>query len=218
MMCTDAELACTLLGDGSSDRVLEYPIRWLLRWLYPKVAVQLAWADLARLPTPPGSLREKIDKALRLYPCQILFVHRDAERESRERRVAEIQEAVQAVSERQCPPYVCVVPVRMTEAWFLFDETAIRKAAGNPNGTARLELPAVSGLEDVANPKKSLEEFLATATELSPRRRKRSRPGVAFHRVVQLIEDYGPLRCLPAFRSFEQDLVNTLEEHEWVPS
>jgi hypothetical protein len=37
--------------------------------------------------------------------------------------------------------HIPVVPVRMTEAWLLADEFAIRSAPGNPNGTQSLDLP-----------------------------------------------------------------------------
>jgi predicted ATPase len=64
-----------------------------------------------------------------------LFVHRDAERELLEKRVAEIHSVVsEAAQTKLVPPVVCVIPVRMQEAWFLFDESALRRAAGNPNG------------------------------------------------------------------------------------
>jgi hypothetical protein len=41
-------------------------------------------------------------------------------------------------------PVVCVVPVRMMEAWLLIDEMAIRRVAGNPNGRIPIELPVLN--------------------------------------------------------------------------
>ena len=62
-----------------------------------------------------------------LYPCQILFIHRDADKESWENRCTEIEWAVQAArGAGSLPRHVRVVPVRMTEAWMLADERALR--------------------------------------------------------------------------------------------
>ena len=45
-------------------------------------------------------------------------------------RKAEVQAAIATLDK----PAICVIPVRMQEAWLLFDEIAIRHAAGNPHG------------------------------------------------------------------------------------
>jgi hypothetical protein len=85
------ECRLTLLTDGISDRALIPPITWLLHEKLPRVPIQIQWADLARLPRPPKELDGKIKAALDLYPCDVLLVHRDAEGESRNKRVGEIQ-------------------------------------------------------------------------------------------------------------------------------
>jgi hypothetical protein len=74
------------------------------------------WADLSRLIVRPQGLPGRITRALDLYPCELLFVHRDAEGASRIARVQEITAALGSIS----TPAVCVVPVRMQEAWLLF--------------------------------------------------------------------------------------------------
>ena len=43
---------------------------------------------------PPKELHERITESIRLFPCDLLLVHRDAEGESLEKRRAEIQHAV----------------------------------------------------------------------------------------------------------------------------
>ena len=215
-MPNSPELSCTLVSDGSSDRVLEHPIRWLLRDLCPDVAVQFDWADFRPLARPPRGLAERIRVALRLYPARMLFVHRDAEGDSRATRVAEIEKAARNASDDGRPLFVCVVPVRMTEAWLLADEAAIRLAAGNPNGAASLNLPRLQDIEGEVDPKGVLERLLVEATELPARRRRNFRPRQAFHRLAQLISDYGPLRNLPAFQAFEEDLSHKLVDGGWL--
>ena len=74
----------TLLSDGSSDRMLMPIIEWLLYQYCPEIEIESSWADLGRLPQPPKTLPEKIEVTLDLYPCDLLFVHRDAENESYE--------------------------------------------------------------------------------------------------------------------------------------
>lgn len=155
-----SRLRFTLITDGSSDKTLIPVIHWLLRQHYPDQPIDGEWADLARLPSPPENLAQKIIRGCQLHPCDILFIHRDAERALRDVRVAEIQRAVgdaQAVlAESQQPLpcyYACVIPVRMLEAWLLFDIEGIRKASANPSGEIALQLPPLNRLESLPDPK-----------------------------------------------------------------
>jgi hypothetical protein len=150
---------------------------------------------------------------LSLYPCDLLFIHRDAEGESREARVAEIREHLEAAGSRQAA--VCVVPVRMQEAWLLFDEAAIRYAADNPRGRMSLAIPTFKKLEEVPNPKDLLWDLLSTASGLRPGRLRRFEPAPRIHRLADLIEDFSPLRRLSAFQALEKDLRQLLAERSW---
>jgi len=167
-------LRYTLLSDGSSDQALLPILTWLLREHRMTCAIQPEWADLRRLPKRPKTLSERILMSLELYPCDLLFVHRDAESESREGRVDEINRAIaEAAKSVTVPAFICVVSVRMQEAWLLFDEAALRRAAGNPNGQRPLDLPPLSQLEQLPDPKKALYEHLREASGLQERRRKK---------------------------------------------
>lgn len=209
------ELRYTLLSDGSSDKALLPLLTWLLRSHLVECAIQSTWADLRRLPKPPKTLLPRIIHSLELYPCDLLFVHRDAEKEPHEKRVVEIQEAISQVKSVQVPPFVCVIPVRMQEAWLLFDEAALRRAAGNPNGHQVLDLPDVAKLEELPNPKNILHELLRQASGLSPRRVKRFSVNECVHRVAELIDDFTPLRSLPAFMMLEAELKKVIEDRGW---
>jgi hypothetical protein len=103
----------------------------------------------------------------------------------------------------------------MTEAWFMFDEAKIRHAAGNPAGTITLQTPSFRRIEDLPDPKGILYELLQLATELSPRRLKRFSPIHAYYRLAELIEDFSPLRQLPAFASLEADLRSVIQTAGW---
>lgn len=199
------ELRYTLVSDGSSDRALLPLITWCLRRGFRECGIQPEWADLQRLPRPPQSLPEKIVRALELYPCDVLFIHRDAERCTHGSRVKEIRNALQDAGADVNVPAVCVVPVRMMEAWLLFDESALRNAAGNPSGTRPLSFPS-SCPEAVPNPKQVLHDLLREASELTGRRRKRFRADVAVHRLAHLIKDFSPLNALPSFQALQAEI------------
>jgi hypothetical protein len=112
----------TLLSDGSTDRTLHPILQWLLGQHSTKPFEQ-NWADLRRLRARPKRLAGRVAAALDLYPCDLLVVHRDAEREPAENRVREIREAT-----RDHPIHVVpTVPVRMTEAGFC--STRLQSAA-----------------------------------------------------------------------------------------
>jgi hypothetical protein len=152
--------------------------------------------------------------AIDLYPCEILFVHRDAERDSHAARVTEIRAALTEWGGDATVSAVCVVPVRMTEAWFLFDEPALRKAAGNPNGQDSLALPPVSTLERIPDPKEALYGLLQQASGLSGRRLKRFRATESANRLSELIDDFTPLVDLPAFRAMQDEIRVALDQNE----
>jgi len=146
----------------------------------------------------------------------LLFVHRDAETTSLEERLSEINQAVLNASiDSQIPAVICVVPIRMTEAWLLFDINAIRQAAGNPNGTVALNLPTLSEIESIPNPKRVLRDILRTATELGARRRKHFDTNIAVQRIPECIEDFSFLRSLSAFIALEEELRITIESQCW---
>ena len=202
------ELRFTLVADGSSDMALLPILVWLLRRHFGSIPIQPEFADLRRLQNPPNELFERIAKSIELYPCDLLFVHRDAERESIENRVREIRESVEQCA-IETPPVVCVVPVRMQEAWLLIDESALRKAAGNPQGRQPLDVPDRKKLEDLPDPKPRLHDLLHQASGLRGRRLKRfiRDVGSYVHRVAEQIDDFSLLRELTAFRKVEDQVV-----------
>lgn len=190
----------TLAADGSSDRVLLPLLDWSLREqrLNPIVS---QWADFSRIPRQP-SLADKLRVAVELYPCDVLFVHRDAEGQAPELRRTEISNAVAGRDVRHIP----VIPVRMTEAWLLADEQAIRAAAGNPSGAVELHLPEVRRLEDIPDPKQILHDALVSATGLNARRRARFRVAERVHLIPNYIDDYSGLNILSAFRELQENI------------
>jgi hypothetical protein len=212
-----SELTYTLLAEGSSDRALIPILNWTLRELTVNRAIQALWADLWRLPVRPATLAERIEKSVELYPCDLLFVHRDGDREALTFRVDEITRALEVARARGTAlPVVCVVPVRTQEAWLLLDEMAIRRAVGNPNGSQELILPRFNRIESLPQPKETLYELLRSASEFGPRRLRSFRPSTFAPRVSEHVRDFGPLRTLSAFNFLERELTALVRAQGWA--
>jgi hypothetical protein len=199
-------ISFTLVSEGSSDRALIPHLTWLLEQNGIDIPIESEWADLRFLPERPRGLIEKIRFGFELYPCDLLFVHRDSDRETIGNRKNEIENAISEAFNEESPVYVCVIPVRMLEAWLLFDENAIRRASGNPNGNVRLNLPRLNRIERIANPKNLLYDLLQSASELHGRHLRRLNLSHSISQISQNISDFSPLRELNAFQTLENDI------------
>jgi hypothetical protein len=214
-----------LITDGRSDKVLQPIIDWLLAQYLSDSGwtVQGVWADPNNFPKRPDRPKERLSWdirwAIKNYPCDLLFIHRDAEKQARELRLDEIHNAVIAAREggSQSRPFVCVIPVRMTEAWLLFDEKAIREAAGKRDGTAKLKMPALKEIENV-HAKERLTELLETASEGGKRNRDKFSPREAIYLIPTYITDFSPLRKLSAFQALENELQALINAQGWNTS
>ena len=106
----------------------------------------------------------------------------------------------------------------MLEAWLLFDEQAIRRAAGNPKGRSKIKLPSLKSIERLADPKKTLFEALRDASNKRGRRYKNFRRDEreVIHRLAEIIGDFSPLYQLSAFKALEEDLSEVLKHKGWL--
>ena len=187
------QLTWSIVADGGTDRMLVPIIEWAIHRLDPDVEI-----------LEPVFLKRKgsVQDFLRTYEsdAMIIFVHRDSENLPLEHRLSEFDD----VTRQDVVP---VVPVRMSEAWILFDGRAIARAAGSR--ADEVSAPRIGEIESISDPKDRLDKQLFDAagspTGRQGRNFKRSiaprRVSVAMH-----IEDYGPLEVLPAFRSFQDAL------------
>lgn len=193
-------LRLALLADGAGDRALLPILAWAIRSAAPDARFFEPEFEVRR-----GELDSELERVSSTLRPDILFVHRDAEREPLDVRRNEIPMTRSGL--------VRVVPVRMTEAWLLIDEMAIRKAAGNPNGRITLDVPNISRLEGLPDPKGTLRKLLLDATEYPQRRKQRFMRDIqrCVHLVAEYTGSFTPLRKLAAFRAFEEDLARALE-------
>ena len=201
-----------LLSDGSSDKMLMPILDWLLRCQCRTCAIDSQWADLGRLKFPPKKLSDRIRKTLEIYEPDLLFIHRDAENQTFELRQRQIRDALAGLTN---PVAVCVIPIRMQEAWLLFDERAIRKAAENPNGRIALQLPDISRVESLPDPKVVLHSLIKGASGYGGRRLKKLNTKKLAHLVSASIDDFTSLRALSAFEKLETELSAVIEEKGW---
>jgi len=200
------ELKYTLIADGSSDKTLLQIIKWSLDDLYPKLPNEGMFADFRSLPKPPKELKHKVKSALKYYPYDILFIHRDAEKNDFKmikRRIAEIRKELQ---DDEFSKTICVIPIKMMESWLLFDSEAIKKASGNRNYKGIINLPSIKKVENENQPKIVLHDLLKEASGLKGRNLKNFNIDKAVHLVAENIEDFSALRNLEAFKAFEEEL------------
>ena len=196
----------TLYAEGPTDRALLPILAWLVRETHKPDTVAYEFLSKPELRSNL-SFSERLQTSLELAPCDILFIHRDADKQNPQLRYDEITAAVGALQTQGAKvPHVCVVPVRMTETWLLTDESAIRKAAGRPNGNESLGLPKLGRLESLPEPKDTLHELLRKASGKKGRRLKSFDVREAAALVPESTTSFAPLRQLNAFARLEADL------------
>ncbi len=204
-------LEALLICDGTSDAALEHPLRWLLSRSGYSGTLAIQTADFSRGSVSVSKLEDKLIEGYLTYKPDVIFIHRDAEKESHAARLKEIETAVSKTKWHDEARSIPVIPVRMLEAWLLFDRDAIRRAAGNPNGKEVLAIPSPSRLESVAEPKDLLCQLLTTATGLKGRRLSKFRPLTKRHLVAEEIEDFSPLEVTESFQHLAKMVRGYLE-------
>ncbi len=213
------ELNYTLVSDGTSDRALIPIIDWLIRHNGYDGTLEGTCVDYRLFqPSDTGNyLADRILYAIKYFPCELLFIHRDSEGKTRKERTREITEAIEIVfHSNPSISNVPIIPVRMTEAWLLIREDAIRYASGNLSGLIPIRLPELNTLEHIPQPKTILHDLIVQASGLNARRRKTFIPDRFIHRVTEYIDDFTLLRSLPAFKALEADLANVLHAQSWI--
>lgn len=193
-----------LLADGQSDVPLGTHVAALAR--SHDVDLDVVTPEFARMDNPPGrSVSSRLTRILRFDPdFQVLLVHRDTEGVDITKRQTEIADGM-----ARCQvswPVIPIIPIRMTEAWLLLDESAIRRVAGHPSGTMPLNLPRANKVESVPNPKASLQNALRTASGVSGRRLQKFRRDFPEHRrqLLELLDRTGAIRQLSAWEALER--------------
>lgn len=196
---------CAFIGEGTSDNHLARVLQQLLTYMRPGAEVQEFDIFKPRPGSHPRTVRgkyeafkdfEEEEKKAGLPCYDLIFVHRDADNAGIEARVKECRELG---DERVVP----VIPVKMTEAWVL----AHLWSDANFRDWARRKRLRLGGIEGLADPKRTLEEYLnrgrsrfMTSTEFA---RKRSQL------VGQILAD-GDVKHLDAWKRLEKELCDAV--------
>jgi len=97
----------------------------------------------------------------------------------------------------------------------LFDEQAIRWAAGNENGKMPLKLPSLKSIEQLPDPKEVLNNLLREASGLNRHRRSHIPVSLYAQQVAEYIEDFTPLQQLSALQHLQAQIKN-LAQRNWT--
>jgi hypothetical protein len=184
-------------------------LTWLFR-AHGVTATELTRPNLGILPKTPKGLADRVRAAIAHSPCDLVFVHRDAETVGYSARAEEV--AFDLNNLNLAIPHVRVIPVRMSEAWLLIDERSIRKVAQRPNGRVPLSMPRLAQLESLPDPKRTLLNLLTNACELKGRRLDQFKleARARIHQLAEFIPDFSPLRSLSAFQALEMEFQEAL--------
>jgi hypothetical protein len=215
---TDRSYSGLFVAEGTSDEPLAEHIELL--FLCHGVSVSLSRPDFSRLPKVAKDVGARVRAGLTLAggPVDLIVVHRDADNAGRHARQQEIESAVQPLAGPA--ELVPVIPVRMTEAWLLLDEAAIRQVAGNPRGRARLGLPKPHQAESIADPKEVLRDCLLKAAEVTGRRRDVVAKRFNQHRrqLFERLDPAGAIAHLDSWRCLVTDVDTVVKRWRSVGS
>ncbi|WP_405135703.1 hypothetical protein [Nocardia sp. NBC_01388] len=192
--------------EGTSDLPLAEIVEAL--FIERGVDVRLTQPDFSLLPKVAKDVESRVRAGTALLgsSVDVIVVHRDADNAGSDARRQEIARAVESVD---CSATtVPVIPVRMTEAWLLLDEQAIRRVAGNPGGRNALGLPSPRRVESIADPKQLLQECIVQAADCTGRRRIHVSKRFNEHRrqLLRQIDYSGPIVDLPSWQHLMADI------------
>jgi hypothetical protein len=196
-----------LICDGTSDRALSSVAERVAKLSGFSLDVEVV--DFAIL-RPGLSLKSRLRALPELVASpSVILIHRDAENQPRADRVKEMRAAL-AESQFEIP-YVPIVPVRMTEAWLLCDEAAIRNVSGNPKSKPLL-LP--SNPETISDPKSRLQDLILESSQQTGRKRAQlsARFSELRRQLLETLDVGGPVTKLTSFSSFCKDLNEALSK------
>jgi len=196
------EVTALYIAEGTSDGPLADLVATLCaeRGLLLDITIPDFSLLQDKVKKDPGS-RLSASRELMGAEVDVVIIHRDTDNTDTAKRLAEMHEAMAA--DGRTVPLIPVIPVRMTEAWSLLDEAAIRSAAGNPNGRNSLTLPKPNRVESIADPKQLLREVLLEASGATGRRRRMvaARFDQNRRRLLQDIDPNGPISQLPSWQA-----------------
>lgn len=196
-----SDFTALFICEGTSDAPLAEIVESMFR--EHAVSVRITSPDFSLLERRVAKdLPSRMRAGLKLMASDvdIIICHRDADNQGHGARKGEMVSALSKIGGRSM--LVPVIPVRMTEAWLLLDEPAIRTIAGSPGGTSDLALPKKGEVEGIADPKAVLKASILRAAQVTGRRRARLDERFSSHRrqLLERLDCFGPVAELPSWK------------------
>lgn len=150
-----------------------------------------------------------------------LIVHADADNRTTERALRErIQpgfDLVKNYTNGVCKDLVPLIPVQMIEAWMLADIGTLCEVVGTNINPRDVGLPGRAALvEQYANPKNVLNEFMRQVNNTRPHRRRQRDFTTRYDPLARQI-DLDILATVPSFKMFVDSLAQTLAKLHFIP-
>ena len=214
-------ISLAMFAEGPSDHV--FLQRLIYRVVHEQafnvstepVEIAETFVRPARLVSLPAQRHERVaalfQTAISEGAVTLLFVHADADGDADitfEQRIEPVRRAIARIAPNGFQ-FIALVPVQMTETWALADPDALRAEWGTTIPPEDLGLPPTRRLEALDQPK----EVLRQARRVAIGRRRRSRQSVDNLGIPPGLGErvnLDNLRLLPAFRRFEEDVMNAL--------
>ncbi|WP_233158305.1 thioredoxin domain-containing protein [Actinokineospora bangkokensis] len=203
------------LCEGTSDSALGEIFESL--FLFRGIQLRVTSLDFELLPhlkdkTVAGRVSSGLAFQGQSSVPDLIIVHRDSDNVEPAVRLDEITKGCTAAGffGRILP----VIPVRMTEAWLLLDEQAIRRVAGKPNGRSQLPLPSLREVERRSDPKQILAECLVAASETTGRRRQQMHARFSSHRrqLLESLDLHGKVNQLSGWKAMLKTIDSVVNE------
>lgn len=212
-------LTATLIRDGKSDTGMLTPIiSWLFNDLYDDIILEMQSEDFKNVAyeIKVGDILEKIKYVGKEINPDIIFVHRDSEKQGYDARLAEIEDKIK--NSNFYDKIVRVIPIRMTEAWLLTDARAICIASGIKDKKkfkqVQDKLPKIGKIEEVSHPKMAIQDIIR---ELKKDKSSRNRGLPPMALIADNTENFAALRNLSAFKKFEEEVKTFIDKHRQKP-
>ncbi|MEU8269208.1 hypothetical protein AB0B89_18840 [Sphaerisporangium sp. NPDC049002] len=203
---TGKPLSGLFIAEGTSD----LPLSDIVEFLFAErgQSLRLSKPDFDALKKVRKDVESKLIAGAQLTgkPFDLAVIHRDADNAGWQARLSEVQSAV--LSSGVPCELIPVIPIRMTEAWLLLDESEIRKVAGNPNGRENLGLPKIREVEGIADPKGLLRDCLMKAASVRGRKRQTAATRFPQHRrqLLERLDLQGPVAQLSSWKKLVSDI------------
>lgn len=153
-------------------------------------------------------------EGVKKFGIMTLAIHTDADKETYDERFKnKIVPAYELLSAKDdmsyCKILTPIIPVRMIEAWMLADKQLFKEEIGTNKSDN--ELGINKNPEQIANPKKCIEEAIRIATKDLPSRRMKIRISDLYGILGQKIS-IEALRGLDSYNKFEEAVIQTYKD------